>query len=200
MRERPIIFTGESVRAILEGLKTQTRRVVRGIPSNSEGPFEPAMAPGIGETSNRWAMKVDGKFIQIRCPYGKPGDRLWVKETWSKSPDGPIYKAAVTEHGITECDDCIKWKSSMFMPRWASRITLEIKGVRVERVQAISETDARAEGCDDQHILQAHPPHEAFRKPTAREAYRVLWDSINAKRGFGWDKNPWVWVMEFRKI
>jgi hypothetical protein len=88
---------------------------------------------------------------------------------------------------------------SIFMPRWASRILLEVTAVRVECVQDINEEDAIAEGLSDEYIRKEFPPAECFRKPTAREAFRTLWDSINAKRGYGWDVNPWVWVIEFKR-
>ena len=91
-----------------------------------------------------------------------------------------------------------KWKPSIFMPRIYSRIDLEITDIRVERVQDITEIDAVSEGLSDADIMQKHPPSAAFRKPTAREAFRVLWDSINAKRGYAWESNPWVWVIEFK--
>ena len=88
------------------------------------------------------------------------------------------------------------------MPRRASRLLLEVTDVRVQRLQEISEADGRAEGCDDQHILAAHPPSEAFRKPTSVEAFRVLWDAINAhrRRGYSWESNPWVWAISFKLI
>jgi hypothetical protein len=138
----------------------------------------------------------------IRCPYGKPGDRLWVRETFGyitlaeneaftmRRPDGcPVrvyYKAEAIREGWT---DMVPWTPSIFMPRWASRIMLEIISVRVERLQDISEADAFAEGISGGDWL-GDPVGE----------YKKLWNSINEKRGFGWDKNPWVWVIEFKKL
>jgi len=93
------------------------------------------------------------------------------------------------------------WKRpSIFMPRWASRITLEVTAVRVERLQEITEGDAISEGMSDDLIKKEFPPSECFRKPTARESFRILWDHLNAKRGFGWDVNPFVWVIEFKRL
>ena len=130
------------------------------------------------------------------CPYGVPGDRLWVRETFysngmCKNTMSCHYRA--TYNGLFTPDTVPwKWTPSIFMPRWASRITLEITGVRVERVQDISEEDARAEGIPDEY----RAGHRIYYRPR----FKTLWDSINAKRGFGWDSNPWVWVVEFKRV
>lgn len=160
------------VRAILEGRKTQTRRVAE---------------------------------ITSRCPHGVPGDRLWVRETWQRGEDfkvtegtnhpakGRFYYRADEDadpFGFTGTP----WRPSIFMPRSASRITLDLTGVRVERVQEISEEDAKAEGI----TAPMYPLGNG--KATYRLAYSHLWDSLNAKRGFGWEKNPWTWVLEFKPI
>ena len=134
------------------------------------------------------------------CPYGRPGDLLWVRETHGiqlklgESPDYPkglvVYRADLPEDSNFQYEGGgSAWRPSIHMPRWASRITLEITGVRVERVQDISEKDAIAEGA-------------AFRKDEDGEldAFNNIWDIINEKRGYSWDNNPWVWVIEFKKV
>lgn len=232
MKERPIIFSGPMVRAIRENRKKQTRRVMR------------ALLPGDRNYIN--AASHD-EWISRRleqCPYGKPGDRLWVRETWVPTIPGswrplergekmsvlyaydPRYRADYP-YGMDDYDG--KWRPSIHMPRKFSRITLEITDVRVERVQDISEADAIAEGIQ---VFGATPTEilsglmasmgpvsrRAFlasalaivlgvadvitgrRTLTNREAYAILWDKINAKRGYGWDLNPWVWVLEFEEV
>ncbi len=168
MSEKPILFSGEMIRAVLDGRKTQTRRVVKPQPVGL------------------WA--APGKS---RCPYGQPGGRLWVRETFypERSHRGPVSYRATWPRDDDPPDG--GWKPSIFMPRWASRITLEIVSVRVEQVQDISEDDARAEGVDD-GTGQTRPLHPYW--------FRALWDSINSKRGYGWEKNPWVWVVAFRRV
>ncbi len=186
MRERPILFSGPMVRAILDGRKTQTRRVVKGV-SNAN------CIPVRGATVRRGTITHVLDAARY-CPYGKPGDRLWVRETWAYAPaavyakvdrDGPfVYAADGDGYGRTLSG---QWTPSIHMPRWASRLTLEVTSVRVERLQGISYDDMRAEG-----MAVAHPLD-----PT--EVFRETWDSLNATRGFGWDANPWVWVIEFRR-
>lgn len=162
MKERPILFSGPMVRAILDGRKTQTRRVVK----------------------PRQGMLDD--WTGLPCPYGKPGDRLWVRETcYFEQPHGEvIYRADPgSEKALDPEFTGLRWRPSIHMPRWASRITLEIVNVRVERLQDIRVDDARAEG-----VTAKWPVH----------GFRNLWQSIN---GFGsWDANPWVWVVEFRNM
>jgi len=216
MSEKPILFNGEMVRAILDERKTETRRVVK-----LEG-FEQA---DLYETR-------DGDLVDplTLCPYGKPGDRLWVRETWQLiSPDENwrpaeeckvIYRATDNHPGYSlhdyaeveglavgyeerMSDPVYPWRPSIFMPRWASRITLEVTGVRVERVQEITEEDARAEGITDGGCLNCgeHEPCGcADPRPDARDAFIYLWNSINAKRGFPWSSDPFVWVVEFKRI
>jgi len=197
MMERPILFSGEMVRAILAGRKTQTRRVVRIQPR-----FDRAGVTGavwVQDGLGSWCFPNAAPEVRQVCPYGQPGDRLWVRETWcmNEPPSGALYRAtdqysfvALAEARVKQGLD-LKWTPSIFMPRWASRITLEITKVRVERLQQISHSDATAEGC--------RPYCVAFDKLPAQE-YRDLWDKINLKRGFGWDVNPWVWVIEFQRV
>jgi hypothetical protein len=169
-KEHPILFSAPMVKAILEGRKTMTRRVVKGI-DGSDPLYE-----------TRGGQLVDTLSL---CPYGQVGDRLWVKETYG-SHYGYVYKA--TDEG--KCLPSGGWKSGMFMPKAASRITLEITGVKVERVQEMSQEDAMHEGVTGS-------PH-----PTMHHVglFMLLWDSLNAKRGYPWKGNPWVWVISFRKV
>jgi len=200
MKEYPILFSSEMVRAILEG-KTQTRRVIKPQPVVMRQSLDIPPLPVLEWKSYPAAI---GEVLGQACPYGQPGDWLWVRETWAVSkrldgipphklefltsnPDFPIdtiYYRADSCNGVNPLRG--RWRSSIHMPRWASRIDLEITGNRIERVQDISEEDARAEvgewGCD------------------TIEVFQELWDSINAKRGFGWDVNPWVWVIEFVRV
>lgn len=203
--EHPILFSGPMVRAILEGRKTQTRRV-------AELSDNVRVCDGIAKG---FLPGVPNGFV-ITCPYGKTGDRLWVRETLKRGGFlGTITYAATPHIQCTDpnapdnLDGWSLWRfkgtslPSIFMPRWASRITLEITKVRVERVQEISHQDALAEGCPGHDWVESSPyiagPHTDAGELPAEE-YRHLWDSINAKRGFGWEKNPWVWIVEFRRI
>lgn len=196
--ERPILFSGPMVRAILEGRKTQTRRVAKPPP---KAVFLP---------DDQWKIDVDepgtaymddeAGRLQITCPYGQPGDRLWVRETW-KTCDG-IYVPGVEftdgSRAFPEFDDLhampsdhqdySRKRSPIYMPRWASRITLEITRVRVERVQDITEADAEAEGV------------AASANYSARDHFGRRWSELNAPRGFGWTVNPFVWVLDFERI
>lgn len=132
------------------------------------------------------------------CPYGQPGDRLWVRESFLqfKSDEGTqgfIYKAdhAKATAGI--------WKSAIHMPRWASRLTLEVKAIGLERLQEISENDAKAEGINP-ICVDTFGDANDYRYIAGPGGFMDLWDSINAERGYGWDKNPLVWVIEFRRV
>lgn len=190
-KERPIIFSGPMVRAILAGRKTQTRRIVKPEPIQAGAWFDWKNLRGIAES-----------LFPLYCPYGKPGDRLWVRETWqmNEPPSGAIYRADDVAGHIDG-----GWRSSMFMPRWASRLSLDMTGVRAERLQEITTADAMAEGIP-QTAGEAHaldlidldktPGHE-WDNRTSAENFAVLWDAINGKRA-PWESNPWVWVVEFR--
>jgi hypothetical protein len=191
--ERPILFKGEMIRAILEGRKTMTRRVIK-------------PQPKLIEPSGRWywekALDVHGSPLVDASrrwweyygtsPLGSCGDRLWVKEAWATQHNldwirpGDIEPEKARVHFLaTEDMGGLMKRSPLFMPRWVSRITLEIMGVRVERVQDITEGDAKAEG---------------ITIGLAKWGFHELWDSINAKRGFGWESNCWVWVISFRRL
>lgn len=213
MKERPILFSGEMIRAILDGSKSQTRRVVKYIPALGE-PYE--WCPKLVHPE---IERVIGDF-RTYCPYGQPGDRLWVRETWTTlqtydhrrpsegSPVWPIYYHADKSHGklvrwTDEEQELGKLRPSIFMPRWASRITLEVTEVRVERVQEITEEDSRAEGITDGGCFRCGNPEPCGCSnpiPCARDSYAHLWNKINAKRGHSWESNPWVWVVSFKRI
>ena len=212
MAEKPILFSGEMVRAILNGRKTQTRRVVVPQPVIKNGWAEWGWEIVGGQKSGRprrcfwhddtWRREQNTAPIDEYCPYGQPGDLLWVRETWSDNirgcPNGLTYRA---DHLNPKGDGpaIVKWRPSIFMPRWASRITLRVCDVRVERLQGINEADAQQEGWYFQnHDLSKR--YDPVTMDTARQWFGGLWDSINAKRGYGWDTNPWVWVVSFELV
>lgn len=206
-KERPILFSGPMVRAVLEGKKTQTRRVV-----NRQGDmeFDPA-DPHFGPYWLSYATDAEGEDAKVRCPYGKPGDRLWVREAWrtlnvyDHLPQRELVNTKVSYDASTGRKDPSMWwgryRHARFMPRWASRITLEITGVRVERLQEISEADARAEGITDGGCLtcgESEPCGCSDPQPDARDAFAWLWQSIYGTDS--WFADPWVWVVEFKRV
>ncbi len=191
MKEHPILFNGEMVRAILEGRKTQTRRVIKKRVHGGIMHYD----------QNRSAEPYwwDDCGVVHKCPYGKPGDRLWVRETHiiATPTDPPSDKKDVWYRATPPAFLPVKsypWRPSIHMPRWASRILLEVTDVRVERVQEITGKDARLEGA------KRYSNNRLSNEQRYREGFAQLWERINAKRGFGWDKNPWVWVVEFKRI
>lgn len=219
MREKPIIFSGPMVRAILDGRKTMTRRVLKPQPTKTniccidqisgreDGVFHTWLRDDSGLGCNE-----DFNPEMWKCPYGQPGDRLWVRETFSlvhfdKDPETgfcddchgshdippaktdfwtEVYKADRYFEDYEADGKGFVWRPSIHMPRWASRITLEIVSVRVERLQEIGVDDAKKEGVDQ---FSVQFPVE----------FKTLWDSLNAKT-YPWHSNPWVWVIEFRKL
>lgn len=184
MKEKGIPFKAPMVRAILNGRKTQTRRIIDPQPTTS-------LVQGV-ECPEFWSA---GKF-RLKCPYGQRGDLLWVKETYTLTQHGkPVYRADSRDAdgflwGSVAADPKgVKWKPSIFMPRRLSRIALEITGLLVDRLQYISNADCWEEGmCDD-----TNPESKASRK-----WFSELWESINGPGS--WDANPWVWVIEFRRV
>lgn len=186
--ERPIIFSGEMVRAILSGSKTQTRRRIKcGISD-----YRKIGVPEIG--------------IKNHCPYGQPGDFLWVRESFMDITDhfpGNLHYRACATPADEEWlkSEGRKWKPSIHMPRKHSRILLEIVNIRVEQIQDISEDDAKAEGVQPMaQNSETLNNYLAMRTGLQyKPAFSFLWDKINEHRGFGWDANPWVWVVEFKK-
>ncbi|MDM2958747.1 hypothetical protein [Citrobacter sp. CK202] len=199
MTERGMIFNGEMVRAILDGRKTQTRRIIKPQPE----------ATLSGSLSGKWLSRpLNGLLlpkiedIAIHCPFGAVGDRIWVRETWARyNIDQDSHDMAYRATPPTDWPEEGRWRPSIHMPRWASRILLEITDVRVERLNAISEEDARAEGIIDGGCLNCGEPEPCGcvnPQPDATDVFAYLWQSIYGQEN--WDANPWVWVIEFRRI
>jgi hypothetical protein len=208
VKERPILFSSAMVRAILEERKTQTRRVVSGV--NGADQFV-EFRDGYAVFTDTILDKFSGSphLFHVRCPYGQPGDRLWVRETWCHSgpPQTPGFVSYRADGEFLDWyrERGSRWSSPFFMPRWASRILLEITGIRVQRVQEIvdSESDCIAEGIEhpagySDLWLRYGEPNSACK--LAWVSYSTLWDSNNKKRGYGWDRNPWVWAISFRRV
>jgi hypothetical protein len=205
MNKHPILFNGEMVEAILAGRKTQTRRVVKPQPSSSSKWIGWIISTGWHDKNAGCAQWADDTFPfsaiihKVRCPYGLLGDQLWVREAWrpldEDMPVGLLMQGDEIYYRADYVGDALdgKWRPSIHMPRWASRITLEIVNIRVARVQEISEAEAGSEGVPALHIIYNNGP-------SYRDTFKELWNSINAKRGFSWDVNPWVWVIEFKRI
>lgn len=233
MIERPILFSAPMIRALLAGTKTQTRRAVRVQPSARVGAAQ--VAAGLWA----WLRGDDGSIESLilgkgRCPFGQPGDRLWVRETWCKGcahedddsvciayrasqgpNDGPASSLLVNNiprpEGVALWKDSDEvWRPSIFMPRWASRILLEVTDVRVERLQDISEADAAAEGVEQygtgkdgglrsiNKTWRAYGHEDTQHAVSAHASYRSLWNAINGANS--WDANPWVWAVSFRRV
>ncbi|MBO1726960.1 hypothetical protein I3E94_20385 [Klebsiella pneumoniae] len=213
MKERGMIFNGEMVRAILDGRKTQTRRPIK---------WKQTRFTEIGEREDgsSWPWSEDAEHacdFWHPCPFGAVGDRIWVRETFAALEPGS-YEQAKPQEG--HCQDLryaatdrlaksdadirgYKWVPSIHMPRWASRILLEITGVRVERLNAISEEDVDAEGFAGDYPTSVFPnlfPGEPkdWSHLSMRDCYGVLWKSIYGQEN--WNANPWVWVISFERI
>jgi hypothetical protein len=215
MIEKPILFSTPMVRAILEGNKTVTRRIMKpqikpcDHASFTEAPWknEPTK---FFMRDNEWACEYCGNGVQyargIKCPYGQPGDRLWVRETWTRVPmqyeaeNDYAYKADEVD------DDKYIWRPSIHMPRAACRLILEVVSIQAEPLQAITEKGAFREGIDaDNYDYQAAEHYLIGGSPVqggspARFAFIALWNKINGTRGMGWEKNPWVWVVQFKVV
>jgi len=233
VKERGILFSAPMVRALLAGTKTQTRRIVKLKSPDGEvyidpggsifgpGPYVKNYPPGYPSCS-------EPMHRRIRCPYGYPGDRLWVRETWNKFDAHPVEGDGIDPRrfgaraplpgcegdreiewrAVYRADGEIvhlrygaaRWKPGIHMPRWASRITLEVTGVRVERLHDITEDGARAEGVAfgemQDAIVNGEPGRVAFF--SARDAFAYLWAGSNGSES--WKANPWVWVVEFKRI
>lgn len=232
MKERHINLKAWEVRAILEGRKTQTRRIVKPYPWFEGHRIRSCCGPTTKSKLSRYEDLIssfDGG-IQRRCPYGSPGDRLWVRETWGLMPTQQewekwvVYQSDRMAHraGMADDENVLhrpsdrldewtpriwtgddpKWKSPCRMPRWASRITLEVIGVGVERLQDISEADAIAEGIQPSELGQIASASLQLIKgeqwPAAVLQYAEQWQSINGPGS--WNTNPWVWVVEFQQV
>lgn len=222
MKETPIPFRTDNVRAILDGRKTQTRRV-KGLKLINEHPDwwdkhsfqkEGIYFFGISVPLKHSGYDTEGKWV--RYAYGQAGDLLWGKETWQdycplwqgmwcghgtiegKIKDHqPVYKADPPEEWLRNGRPPLKWSPSIFMPKWAARIWLEITGIRVERLQDIADADCEAEGVRpsiDGNGRDWRPNENGWHR-----AFRQLWDSINSKSAYSWDANPWVWVIVFKR-
>ena len=207
MKERGVIFNGEMVQAILDGRKTQTRRIMKPQP-------EPCPRGGHWWPSNvfKTMLHVEdemqngkggwGGLVGDACPFGDVGDRIWVRETWAEAgasaPDLKLYRANYPEHvpsiyeNVPPAEE-IRWTPSIHMPRWASRILLEITGVRVERLNSISDADAKAEGCC--YGRGGGIPDFAV---NPADHFPTLWASIYGEES--WKATPWVWVIEFKRV
>lgn len=222
MKERPLIFSGPMVQAMLDGKKTQTRRIIKPQPHDDPSSSMPWVDDGPTPSG---VGRCGHSLTTSECPYGQPGDRLWVRETWAENPgkmhhDDPkvVYKTDFDGFYST-LEPWGKWKPSIHMPRWASRITLEITNIRVERLQDISIADVLEEGlrCPDcgytRIDAQRHADHaicinrwlqesktKTVGEHAAVSAYRDLWDSIKRKHRCSWAENPWVWVIEFEVV
>ncbi len=230
MKERPILFSGPMVNEILADRKVQTRRIIRcacnsmhngrliGDWALSEPPrkwdgeerlwrFRGTNRPEIGDWIESCQTAVDDHVMSpVRCPYGQPGDRLWVRECWTLEDlpgDGErlIWRSDMAASWRSERSDVFylpssyqpeRWRPSIHMPRWASRINLEVTGVRVERLQDITEADARAEG------VFAMPLPPRSKSTPYRASFKALWEEINGPGS--WDLNPWVWVVSFARL
>ncbi|UEC03927.1 ASCH domain-containing protein [Burkholderia vietnamiensis] len=228
MKERPILFSGPMVRAILEGRKTQTRRVMKHQAPDDVAPitiarYPPTIVDRHGDQAPGpeifGAFSDDGEW-GCKSPFGEPGDRLWVREAFMPAPfeaaperpHATRWNIAYAAGGQLEVTappgynptlyNYERWTPSIHMPRWASRITLEITAVRAERLQDISEQDARAEGIDKTAagFWSTYGQSNVDGTYSPRLSFQFLWDSINAVGGHGWEANPWVWVVEFRRI
>lgn len=216
VKSHPILFSGPMVSAILDGSKTQTRRVVK-VPSWAEGRDIEVDEYGMAcvfDHSQKTHAWIRCPFAEFHIEWGRPigcgysTDHLWVRESWRVG--GPYSDVRLSDYHDPEEEFCDhihfraeepevgdgNWRPSIHMPRWASRITLEVTEVRVERLHDITEEDARAEGLSERRWESAGRTMFA----SAQCEFRKLWDEINAGRGFGWDTNPWVWCVTFKRI
>lgn len=211
-KERPILFTTPMVQATLAGRKTQTRRL-RGLKQINSNPDKWKHVCAVkNDPIYHLFEDADGEEIEVKCPFGKPGDTLWVRETWQWEGDTkytdafPIgfffYKADFIGN---ESAGPSTWKPNIHMPKKACRLRLEITALRVERLNAINKNDAIAEGIlkswiGDQTLYHNYlKPFTEWTKRdylTPRRSFQTLWESINGPGS--WDANPWVWVIEFK--
>lgn len=223
MTERPILFQADMIRAIRRkvGPKTQTRRL-RGLERINAEPDAWKLLLS-GHVTGVWVFgrKDDTEIETVRCPYGVAGDRLWCKETWTGTWQGDgtlhiVFAADGSEYSVQPLIRYVlpkaaakvgNWVSPLFLPRWASRDTLEVISARPERLQSITEADAIAEGCEETPMCTVGLVGDDLALAralgtgsfTAKFEYMHLWDSINAKRQ-PWAKNPYVWRVEFRRL
>ncbi|HCM3154987.1 TPA: morphogenetic protein [Klebsiella quasipneumoniae] len=215
MKERGMIFNGEMVRALLDGRKTQTRRIMKAQPSEDFTPMNMALeadykarwyTPGIVDKdgylqpAGKEVFGVANENEGYSCQFGAVGDRIWVRETWARynidqDSHDMAYRATIPE----DWPESGRWRPSIHMPRWASRILLEITGVRVERLNAISQEDAQAEGMELTGWRPTYSdPDSGGEVMTPYDNFAELWSSIYGDES--WKANPWVWVISFKRV
>lgn len=207
-KEKPILMDAESVSAILDGKKTQTRRIMKPQPEFVRGQWRWNPKKGVTLT---WLEGIVHPRLIALCPYGTPGHRLWVRETWAHendnwgecedAPNCGLLSHIICRETFVRCGNVdsvtAKWRPSIHMPRWASRIDLVITGVCIERVQRISVSGIQAEGISPRppdHLVHTNDAYAYY------TAWKRRWDSLNIKRGFGWDVNPWCWCVSFERL
>ena len=197
MAIKPILFNTEMVRAILDGRKDATRRIVKGfIPNDAVWGYTAFTPKGYISCRGTFADGYGEKFFKLPC---EPGNILYVRETWKKAPNGYYYYEDWQKNVIA---DITKWKPSIRMPKEAARIWLKVTDVKVERLQNITEDGSKAEGAIDNRGFIHSPDNEYDRIHTAREHFIEIWNSTIKKSSldsYGWDANPWVWVIEFER-
>lgn len=216
VKERPILFSAPMIKALLEGRKTQTRRIVKPIPKWAElFPICDPAGMADGHCVKWWDGEHEGVGVAQDCPYGQPGDHLYVRETWAGYRekvagvrDGvPIVAYRATDEG--DYEPGMKWKPSIHMPRWASRLTLKITDVRVARLNDISEADAIAEGCEAGMVpdtgwgpVPLGPDGWTIQTPgfwaSAAGKFQMLWGEAYGEDA--WALNPWVWAVSFEVV
>jgi hypothetical protein len=205
MEEHPILFTREMVRAIIRGNKTQTRRVIKLPSSNYNFLGWCTSTTGDKKQIGRAIFEnMDTKeSVYLKCPYGQFGDHLWVRETWAVYPGLQTQQPTLfyKENG----DDCaymdmrnLKWKPSIFMPRWAARLHLEIKKVSVGLLKDISINDCLAEGMTPLRQMYIFGMNSEMIKRSYQLSYSMIWDSLYKNNS--WDSNPYIWVIEFKRL
>lgn len=197
MEIKPILFNTEMVRAILDGRKDATRRIVKGfIPNDAVWGYTAFTPKGYISCRGTFADGYGEKFFKLPC---EPGNILYVRETWKKAPNGYYYYEDWQKNVIA---DITKWKPSIRMPKEAARIWLKVTDVKVERLQNITEDGSKAEGAIDNRGFIHSPDNEYDRIHTAREHFIEIWNSTIKKSSldrYGWDASPWVWVIEFER-
>ena len=232
MKERPIVFSANMIKAILAGAKTQTRRIINGAPKNA-GHVEYSVPEKCGSGCTHtghdgYALFFEGPTVysrglaSVKCRHGIAGDQLWVRERWrtherpADGVDGIMYAAdqsfrriedtAKAADAWVEAHDndrfCGRWRSPLFLPRWASRIQLEITGVRVERLNAITEVDAIAEGMAHAPPFPSDDEGDCWtsRRDINRARFEYLWCELHGWKPNAWVLNPWVWVLDFKRV
>lgn len=204
-KQHPILFSTEMVEAILDGRKTQTRRVVKPQPKTqhrSDTRLQFYARRGENwEVKDKWAGDGFSILDSFKCPYGKPGDILWVRETWASLGSGAAieygFKAGASDDTLDAMKFySLKWKPSIHMPKAACRLFLRITKVRVERLHEISDTDVMNEGAQDSWFTLWELTGKT--KPGLRPGFERLWSKINGAES--WQSNPWVWVVEFERV